>query len=375
MTLETSQIRSGERQGEVRELALTLLEGNLQEMFGLAESLLEAGEFTFSTTSSAVRGYQLAEQGSAEPPSIPRHALHVVLEPNRTTEQAARDVLQECFIQIADNVRVVRVADDPEGPHQLRIGLRRLRSAFSTFRQALRSGETVRLNAEARWLGQEVGRLRDLDVLAFEILVREANAHPEEQGFAVVADALKAKALAERMHLRETLKGERVMRFLFDLARLIETRGWLVPADFEQTQRLARPVIDTAVGALAKRWKHAGRRACELDTLDPEQRHELRKELKKLRYAAEFSGSLFPAKRVETFIRRLKRLQDIFGDLNDAHLVRVGIDQIIAPGIEDAGCQRAAGWLIGANLVRAEAGWVRAASLWRDLEGTEPFWK
>src|SRR5262249_49849242 len=99
-------------------------------------------------------------------------------------------------IQIADNVRVVRMIDDAEGPHQLRVGLRRLRSAFSTFAPALRSGETVRLNAEARWLGQEVGRLRDLDVLALDIVTREANAHPDEPGFAVIAEALKSGASA-----------------------------------------------------------------------------------------------------------------------------------------------------------------------------------
>lgn len=375
MTMETSHIRAGERQGEVHELALTLLEGSLQEMFGLAESLLESRDFTFLTTSRAVRGYHLAERGSAEPPSVPRHALSVALEPHQTTEQAARDVLQECFIQIADNVRVVRMVDDAEGPHQLRIGLRRLRSAFATFGPALRSGETARLGAEARWLGQEVGRLRDLDVLALDIVTREANAHSDEPGFAVVADSLKASAAAERMRLRETLKSERVTRFLFDLARLTEARGWLVPADFEQTQRLARPVIETAVSALAKRWRRARRCARDLDTLNPEQRHELRKELKKLRYAAEFLGSLFPEKRVETFIRRLRRLQNIFGDLNDAHLVHARIGEIVVPGEQGADGQRAVGWLIGANLARAEIGWARAAELWRDLEGTDPFWK
>jgi len=375
MAVETSHIRAGERQGEVRELALTLLEGNLQQMFGLAESLLAAGDFTFSNTSSAVRGYLLAEQGSAEPPPMPRHALLVALEPHQTTEQAARDVLQECFVQIADNVRVVRMSDDAEGPHQLRVGLRRLRSAFSTFAPALRSAETVRLNAEARWLGQEVGRLRDLDVLALDIVAREANAHPDEPGFAVIADALNSRTSAERMRLRETLKGERVTRFLFDLARLVEMRGWLVPADFEQTQRLALPAMDTALSALAKRWKRARRQARDLDTLDAEQRHELRKELKKLRYAAEFLSSLFPGRRVEAFLKRLRKLQNMFGDLNDADLVRVKIGEVVAPGNEIADGQRAAGWLVGASLARAEFGWERAASLWRDLEGTEPFWK
>lgn len=375
MAVETSDIRAGERHGKVRELALTLLEGNLRQMFGLAESLLEAGDFTFSNTSPMARGYLLAEQGSAEPPPLPRHAYLVALEPHQTTEQAARDVLMECFTQIADNVRVVRMIDDPEGPHQLRVGLRRLRSAFTTFGPALRSVETERLNAEARWFGQEVGRLRDLDVLALDIVAREASAHPEEPGFAAIADALKNNSAMERMRLRETLKSERITHFLFDLARLVETRGWLVPSDFEQTQRLARPVIETAMSALAKRWKHSCRQARDLDALNPEQRHELRKQLKKLRYAAEFLSSLFPGKRVEAFLKRLRKLQTMFGELNDAELVRAKIGEAVLPGSDIADGQRAVGWLIGASLTRADAGWEHAASLWRDLERTRLFWK
>jgi triphosphatase len=375
MTVETTHISAGERQGEVRELVLTLIEGNLQEMFGLAESLLEAGDFAFSNTSKPVRGYLLAEQGSAEPHSAPRHAALVALKPHQTTELAARDVLQECFAQIADNVRVVCMHEDPEGPHQLRIGLRRLRSALSIFGPALRSAETARLKAEARWLGGEVGSLRDLDVLANDILAREARAYPEERGLAAIGEALKSRGCIERTRLRATLKGERVTRFLFDLARLVETRGWLVPADFEQTQRLARPAIDMAASALARRWKRTRRQARDLDTLDAGQRHELRKELKKLRYAAEFLSSLFPAKRVEAFLKRLRKLQNMFGNLNDAELVRTKIGKVAAPGSEIAGAERAAGWLIGASLARADAGWERAASLWRDVEGTQPFWK
>lgn len=375
MAVETSHIRAGDRQGEVRELALTLLEGNLHEMFGLAESLLESGDYSFSNASTTARGYLLAEQGSAELPPMPRHAAAVMLETHQTTEQAARDVLKECFAQISDNVRVVRIRDDAEGPHQLRVGLRRLRSAFSIFGPALRSAETARLNAEARWLGQEVGRLRDFDVLTGDIVAREATLHPDEPGFAAVAEALKNKSSAERLRLRETLKGERVTRFLFDLARLVETRGWLVPADFEQTQRLARPAIDMAAHALAKRWKRTCARARDLDTLTVEERHELRKELKKLRYAAEFLSSLFPGKRIAAFLKRLRKLQNVFGELNDAHLVRVTIGEVIVPGSEIVDGQRAAGWLIGASLARADAGWGRASSLWRDLERTRPFWQ
>src|SRR5262249_19058010 len=157
---------------------------------------------------------------------------------------------------------------DPEGPHQLRVALRRLRSAFSLFSPVLHSPELTRLSQEARWLGQEVGRLRDLDVVADEIVRREADIHPEEPELAVLADALTQEASGRRQHLRDCLAGARVQAFLIGLARFVETRGWLLAQDFGQTERLAAPIHEFAEGALSKRWKKVGKRAHGLETLD-----------------------------------------------------------------------------------------------------------
>ncbi|WP_287233194.1 CHAD domain-containing protein [Mesorhizobium sp.] len=130
----------------------------------------------FSRLSKAARGYLLAEQGWIDPPLAPRNAEDVALDRAQIAEQAARDVLRECLDQVATNVVVIRELDDPEGPHQLRIGLRRLRSAFSVCASVLKSPEMTRLSMEARWLGQEVGRLRDIDMVANNIVRREAEA-------------------------------------------------------------------------------------------------------------------------------------------------------------------------------------------------------
>ena len=147
-------------------------------------------------------------------------------------EHAARDVLRDCLDQIATNFVVVRKLDDIEGPHQLRIGLRRLRSVFSVYKSALESPEMGRLSGEAKWLGQEVGRLRDLDVVANDIVGREAALHPDEPGLSALAEALARQAGEQRDHVRTLLMGARAQAFLIDLAQFVETRGWLVPADF-----------------------------------------------------------------------------------------------------------------------------------------------
>ena len=204
---------------------------------------------------------------------------------------------------------------------------------------------------------------------------REAEAHPDEPGLSALADALSREAADLRERLRKLLVEARSQAFLIDLAQFVETRGWLVPQDFGQTERLAAPVAELAGQALNKRWKKVGKRARGLATLDTEQRHKLRKELKKLRYAVEFFSSLYPAKHVDPFQKRLKKLQTVFGDLNDAATVRAMLTGAEAPGVGDPAAQRAMGWVIGASQARAEFGWAGAKALWRSLEETRLVWK
>lgn len=375
IAVDVGEVRAGERSAALSEVEIELLAGNPSGLFDIAHILFPEGGIRFSRLSKAARGYLLAKEGQIDAPLAPRNALNVALDRTQTAEQAARDTLRECLDQIATNVLVVRQMDDPEGPHQLRVGLRRLRSALSVYRPVLQSPDMERLNAEARWLGQEVGSLRDLDVVANEKLRREAETHPGEPALAALAETVTQQAAEQRERLRQLLTASRVQAFLIDLSRFVETRGWLVPQDFGQTGRLAAPVRELAVQALDKRWKKAVKHARGLEHLTVEERHELRKELKKLRYAAEFFSSLFPAKRVIPFLKRLKKLQTVFGDLNDAATMKAMFTGTEVPGAGDPGAQRAMGWMIGASEARAEFRWTGAKALWRDLKETRLFWQ
>ncbi|MEL6208533.1 MAG: CHAD domain-containing protein, partial [Pseudomonadota bacterium] len=170
----------------------------------------------------------------------------------------------------------------------------------------------------ARWLGQEVGRLRDLDVAQSDLLRPAATAAPQEPGFRVLIDAVHDRAAAEREQLRATLLGERATAFQFDLAEYIALRGWLDPADHGQTARLAQPFAEVAAAAARKADRRAAKRARRIETLDHEARHDLRKALKALRYIIEFGAVCWPAKKLRPVLKTLKALQTLFGELNDA---------------------------------------------------------
>ena len=62
------------------------------------------------------------------------------------------------------NVAAAIDGRDPEGIHQTRVGLRRLRSALSLFKKQIPPGQRSALNTEAKWLFGELGPVRDLDV-------------------------------------------------------------------------------------------------------------------------------------------------------------------------------------------------------------------
>lgn len=373
--LDIGEIRSGAEHAPIQEVEFELKEGDVNALYELASELVPEPALRLSRLSKAARGYLLADAGIIEPASSPRMAKKVLLKPSQTAELAARDVLRECFDQVISNVTVVLQSDDPEGPHQLRVGLRRLRAAFAMFAEPLGSPALCELADGARSLGRTVGPLRDLDVAATDMVRPLADAHPQEPGFAALSAALIERAAMSRKRLRENLHEPATQEFLLHLARFIETRGWLLNHDLEQTQRLAEPVSELAARSLDAHYAKVVKRAKKLEQLTVEQRHALRKKLKALRYVVEFSAPLYPKKKVKEFTKRLKRMQEVFGALNDVAVAQALLTGDHAPGHNNPAAQRASGWLIGNSLVRAEMDWTRAQGAMSEFMDVPPFWR
>lgn len=365
LAIDVGEVRARDRSEPWREAELELKSGTPAALFAAARELFPEGGLEFSNVSKAQRGYLLSEQGRISLPAEPRRSRQVALSGEMTLEQAVVAVLHECLDQIAANALAILRSDDPEGPHQLRIGLRRLRAALANFRPVLGGATLERLADEAKWLGQQVGGQRDLDVMLHDVVLREAEKHPDEPGFPVLVESLRAAGAAERARLRDTLKGSRVHGSLLDLAAFIETRGWLRPGDAAQAEALAAPVGDQAEESLATCWQRVAKRAKGIEGLNVEARHELRKRLKRLRYVAEFLAPLYGKERSAPFLKRLKVLQDVFGELNDRALAEAMLTGPEVPAGGDAAAQRAVGRILGAREHAAEHAWDSAKADWR----------
>lgn len=128
------------------------------------------------------------------------------------------------------------------------------------------------------------------------------------------------------------------------------------------------PAFDFASAALDLQRKRIKRHGRDLSGADDEHRHQVRKDAKKLRYAADFFASLFDSKksrrRHKRFIKVMETLQDQLGTVNDLAMRPHVLEKL---GIEDNG------FPIGAH---AKAKLLDAAeAALADLLETKRFWR
>lgn len=142
-----------------------------------------------------------------------------------------------------------------------------------------------------------------------------------------------------------------------------------VPADDEPAaQALKAPAIEKLAAKRLRRWHRQVRDdAKRFDSLDDDARHRLRKRMKRLRYAIEFTASLYPRKRVEAYLKRLRAAQEQLGHFND---VAVATEQYRRQLDSEPRAWFALGWL-------AERRRVVIGDCVTSLEAfrrAEPFW-
>ena len=189
-----------------------------------------------------------------------------------------------------------------------------------------------------------------------------------------LAAALDARRETVRGAVRAALAGEAATGFVFDLAAFIEARGWLAPADYSQSARLATPIAEAAPAMLRKRHRSVTKMGRRIRELDSEGLHDLRKQLKKLRYAVDMLGPLYDPGEVAPYLRSLKDLQDAFGSMNDAAMAHHELSGPDAPARADPDAQRAVGWVLGTLAAREARDRPDLFDRWDRLAGAKTFW-
>jgi triphosphatase len=298
----------------VHEVELELERGDPAELFRLARSLAATVPLRLAVKTKAERGYELA--GGAAPGA--EKAGRVDLDGKLSCQQAFRAVGQSCLRQIIVNEPGV-CAGDAQSLHQMRIGLRRLRAAIVAFEKIAADSEQERIRDELKWITNELGPARDLDVFEADILQPMSATHGEDARLAEARRAFvnaRAKAYGAAA---QSVRSARFRNVLLDVAEWIEAGPWTRDRGLRKLRE--GTIAEHAAKLMSRGRKRIRENGADLRALDVKKRHKLRIRAKNLRYAVEFFAGVFPgetsAERREAALAALKELQDQLGALND----------------------------------------------------------
>jgi triphosphatase len=248
--------------------------------------------------------------------TAPLKSTPLVLDHSVTVEGGFRVILRDCLQQIQGNALNVAQSSDAECLHQMRVGMRRLRTALRLFAPWMPCPELLR--QELGWLNSALGAARDADVLADGTLVKVIEACPHRADLVALRDIASTIAMHMRQQAADAVSSERYARLMLTLGEWCEHAGWQASLDKKGIKALAQPLRRHAPRILMRRHEELIKRGTKLARATPQQLHQVRIAAKKARYATVFFQSLLKATPANRYLKRLGALQDALGWLNDA---------------------------------------------------------
>jgi inorganic triphosphatase YgiF len=316
VTLDRGLVRTGEDSAPIFELELELKKGKHAALFDLARALGTIAPARLSFTTKSERGYVLV--AGEEPTAV--KAGEVPVRARLRADEAFRIVAFSCIRHLVANEPAL-LRGDPEGVHQMRVALRRLRAAIAIFGDVVPGEETERLKGELKWITAELAPARDLDVFVSNTVVPLARAKPRGHAVQGLRRELEAQRSGAVTRAQSAVASARYRGLVLDALAWIETGDWAHNDDPLLRLTRKRKLAAFATDELRRRRRKVVRKARKLADLDPRRRHKLRIAVKKLRYATDFLGGAFPGgkakKRRRRFEAALGALQDCLGALND----------------------------------------------------------
>jgi CHAD domain-containing protein len=316
----------------------------------------------------------LAEEGRAlaraEAPR-PRRRGPPDLGAARSVEEALIAAIGHLLEVMLAQAPLCRADAGPEGVHQMRVALRRLRSVLKAFKPAAHCPSVAAFDDGLKALAQDLGTARDLDVFLRGIGAEASVAMAGERRVAQLLRAVEGRRAAAYAALRARLEGPGFRTLVLDGMALILQRPWhaAAAASPDQEEALAERLTAFAARLLDKRWHRLCAEGESIHHLDEEALHELRLTGKRLRYAAELFAPLWPGKAARRFLKRLSALQEELGLANDAAVARG-----IVAGLGGAAPAWAVGALEGFAVARVAGARRRGLEAWEDLMVAKTFW-
>jgi triphosphatase len=243
------------------------------------------------------------------------NATPFVLSADLSVEQGLQIIVGNCLTHIQGNLPGVRQTGDIEYVHQMRIGLRRLRSALQIFDEVRNCPTNIQ--SELAWLTDQLGNARDWDVLGTFTLPALADKVIDLPGLDQLQKQVQQVARRKRQRCAAAVDSTRSARLWGSLENWLEDTDRNILHTASSIDCMSMPLPHFATRVLPHYQRKLRARYGAMEPGDPHSRHRVRISAKKLRYAAEFFQSYYSGKSAHRFITRLAALQDALGISND----------------------------------------------------------
>lgn len=281
--------------------------------------------------------------------------LNFKLDPKQPAGEVVRRIQLQLLETLEANLPGTRADLDSEFLHDLRVAVRRTRSALTQIKGVFPDAVVEEFKTRFAWVGQITSPTRDMDVylLGFDAY-RESLPEEYQPYMEPLKQFLQAHQQQEQQAMVRKINSPHFHTLLKEWRAFLET-----PPDPENDgEAAAKPIRKVAARRIHKIFRRVLEEGLAIDAYSPpEALHELRKNCKKLRYLLEFFQSLYPPLEVRPLIKALKSLLDNLGDFQDlevqAEKLRQFAHQMVQEGEVPADTLLAMGMLVD-NLLKRQ---------------------
>ena len=376
--LDVGAVRNDGKRAALSEVELELQAGDPRVLIEEARRIVDIAGGRLHFTTKPDLGYAVSGENDARWTKTPK----LYLDPDIDAAGALQATLLHALNHLTSNDDCARENAHIEGVHQCRIALRRMLSALRLFADITPEATRAALEDEIGWMMSVFGPARDLDVLYADLLKPATDAVDEPEDLEPLLMALARQRQEAYRQVASMLHSARYSRFLLDAFALAVDD--LRAKDVDQSH-LNAPARDVARAALEGAYAGLLRKGRNFKKKSAKQRHKMRIQIKKLRYASEAMSPLFDEQRTKQFYKGLAGLQDGLGAMNDVvvaeRLLAALVDREVAAGGDAEAAERrtqlsyATGCVLGWHRCRAAKFNEKLHKQWRRFQRTEPFWR
>ena len=374
ITFDRGTLEAGEQSLPTAEVELELLKGSRRALYSLALELHEIVPLQVEVRSKAERAYALF---TGQPPQWQK-ANNLRFAADATVDYGIAAVFENCLGHWLANEPAVLESDDAEGLHQMRVALRRTRSALNLFDSVLPIMQTGWLKSECQWVANALGAARNWDVFLDDVLTPLEAKRPGDKSLA----ALRQQCLRARARnyetAREAIRSPRYTTLVLHFSRWLEEAAWHSTHNTTRRAILGAPLHAFADTILEQQHRKLVKQGRRLTSATPEKRHKFRIAVKKLRYTSEFFASLYGRKKSRAMIKDLSRLQSTLGDLNDLAVTERQLETVVYQAIAHPAHDdiiKAMGVVVGWCTARTRRDESNLVDQWNRYARRKRFWK